>query len=251
MLQAIYFSQFRYKCTAIWRNLSAYYIVTGMRLHLSLLLVLSSQLAFGQADSAGRREHTPICPFGKNSVTAAVSVGFVDHYRNSYSLPAGFEKQNTSGFLPVYARIEYAFANHWSIAGVFSYDDFNYNFFQLYKGYNGDIRRPVVSHFTLYAGGAQAVYHHPFEAVPKLDPFIAAGVSVNITRDSKFPQGDSTIVRTLHTTSPSIRVGARYYLTNTFSFYGDVGYDELSVCSLGMSVRFNSRKVLPSVIKCE
>jgi hypothetical protein len=179
----------------------------------------------------------------KGAVTATIAVGFVDYYRHYYSIPSGFEQSNTSGFTPLYAKVEYGITEHVGLAGSFGYDAFVYNYNQLYDSYNGIIRRYRTDRFRLLSGGLAVVYHFkPLSAVPHLHPFIGAGFAVNNIRHSAFPQGDSTVVWKEHTVSPTLKAGVRYYISDQFSVYGDVGCDKQSIFSLGFSCTFFSNK---------
>ena len=79
--------------------------------------------------------------------------------------------------------------------------------------------------------------------VKRLDPFVGIGLSVNSIRYNAWPQGDSLSVRVDHTTDLYLKAGARYYISRKVSVYGDVGYDNHTIFSLGISCRFlNKRK---------
>ena len=173
-----------------------------------------------------------------------VSVGVIDGYRRNFDIPDNFEKQSTSGFLPIYVKAEYAVTNSVSIAATFAYDNFNYNLYQVYSGFNGPIKRPVVNHFRLFSGGA-TVYYHLGNAIRinRLDPFIGVGFTINNIRHSAFPQGDSTVVKKEHTASLYAKAGARYYVTDMFSLFGDIGYDKLSLFSVGASITIHGGSV--------
>jgi opacity protein-like surface antigen len=209
-----------------------------MRIYFAIFFALMSLTARSQQDTAvgNRLSHAP---FERHTTVATLSVGFIDPYR-SYTVPAGFEKSNTSGFVPVYLKVEYAVNKRLGIAGVFAYDGFVYNYNQLYNGYNGIIRRYHANNFRLFSGGINAFYH--FGKSHRFDPFIGAGISLNNIHYSAYPQGDSTVEKSDHTISLCIRAGARYYITDKYSLFGDVGYDNQSIFSLGVSCRFFARK---------
>jgi hypothetical protein len=206
-----------------------------MRILLTCLSLLAPLAAWCKDDSA----RACIVPFKHNTIIATASVGFIDLYRRDYEMSTGFEKDNTTGFLPLNAKLEYAFNNRWGIAASFSYDNFQYNFNQLYTGYNGPIRRPRANTMRLYSGGLIAYYHlHKVIRVRNLDPFVGVGIALNNISYSAWPQGDSTVTRKEHTATPYLKAGARYYISNNFSVFGDVGYEKQCLVSVGFSARF-------------
>jgi hypothetical protein len=177
----------------------------------------------------------------KHAVTATVAVGFVDYYRQHYDMPTGFEKNNTSGFVPIYGRLEYGLSEHWGLAATFGYDGFVYNYNQLYEGYNGIIRRYKTDNFRLYSGGLAAYYH--FKKIgSRLHPFMGGGLALNNIRHSALPQGDSTVVSVTHTICPVLKAGARYFISDQFSVYADAGYDKQTIFSVGFSCMFYRKK---------
>jgi hypothetical protein len=218
-----------------------------MRICLLTLLMLTSQLLWAQQDTVVKHRFAGN-PFRKHSFTGTIAVGFIDQYRKSYSMPVNFEKQNTSGFSPVYVKAEYGISNNISIAATFTWDDFNYNFNQLYNGFGGTvIRRPRVNHFRLFSGGLTGYYHLGNAIrVKRLDPFIGLGFTLNNIRYSNFPQGDSTVIKKEHTAAIYAKAGARYYVTEKFAVYGDVGYDHLTLFSLGASCTVGGKGVYRS-----
>ena len=210
-----------------------------MRNLFTLLLVLSSVVAFSQ--DKPKNKTTPAMKYNDtmnhyHKVTASISVGFIDQYKRNYSLPAGFEKSNTSGFAPFYAKLEYGLGKRVTIAGTFSYDAFVYNFNQLYESSNGIIRRYKTDNFRLASGGISGFYHfNKLAFAPRFRPFGGVGFSLNNIRHSAFPQGDSIVVRKEHALSPYLKVGGRYFISDKFSIYVDAGYDHQSIFSIGFS----------------
>ena len=190
--------------------------------------------------------HNPVMAhavYERHTAIPSVAIGFIDGYRNSYSLPAGFEKNNTSGFAPILLKLEYGFGKNISLAATLGYDAFNYNFSQLYQGYSGPFVRYHTDDFRLFAVGAAAFYHlRKIIRVKRLDPFVGVGLSLNNARYGAYPTGDSLEVKLTHTVTPYIKVGARYYITDAFSIFADLGYDKPAMLSLGISARFFSGK---------
>lgn len=218
-----------------------------MKKCLILLLAMGSASAFAApADTAYHPIQVQHLPFEKNSTIATLSLGFIDRYRNSLSLPAGFGKATTSGFAPIYAKLEYGVSKHISIAGTFGYDAFTENFRQDYVGTVDPVTRYRANNTRIFSGGLTA-YYHLVNVIPvkHLDPFIGLGFSLNNIRYSQYPQGDSTMIKLDHTLTPYIKAGARYYISSAFSLFGDVGYDHHSAFSIGVSCRFAKDRYYP------
>jgi len=211
-----------------------------MKKYFTILFILITVSASAQHDTTA---HAPHAPYERHSIVATASIGFIDAYRNDYSLAPGFEKSNTSGFAPLYLKLEYGLTKDVSIAAVFGYDAFLYNFKQEYTGNNGPFTRYLTNNTRILSGGLVAYYHlRKFIPVKHLDPFIGIGFSLNNIRYGALPQGDSTAVTFNHTVSPYLKAGARYYITSVYSIFGDVGYDQHSIFSLGFSCRFFRKK---------
>ena len=174
-----------------------------------------------------------------HSTMATACIGVFDAYRYNYSLPAGFIKDNTSGFAPILLKLEYGFGRHISLAATFNYDAFNYNFSQQYQGYNGTFFRYRTDAFRAISGGIAALYHlQKVIHVSRLDPFVGLGLSLNNIRHSAYPSGDTLAIKLSHTATPYIKVGARYYISNAFSVFADLGYDKPAIFSIGFCARF-------------
>ena len=209
-----------------------------MRTYLTVLIALLSTTSWGQDTTSHKRK--PVhATYVRHSLIPSVSLGFVDAYRNNYSLPAGFHKGNTSGFVPVYLKLEYGVGKHVGLAATLSYDAFNYNFGQQFDGNNGIFIRNKTNSFRMFSTGLTAFYHvGDIIRVNRLDPFVGLGFTINNIRYSAYPQGDSTAVRADHNTTAYLKAGARYYISDKFSLYGDLGYDTHTIFSLGFSCRF-------------
>ena len=209
-----------------------------MRTYLTFLAVLLSVASWAQETQTQTK--APVhATYVRHSLMPSVSLGFIDAYRNNYSLPSGFKKGNTSGFVPVYLKLEYGLTNHISLAATVGYDAFNYNFTQHVESSNGNFVRSKTDAFRMFSSGLTAFYHlGDIIKVKRLDPFVGLGFAVNNIRYSAYPQGDSTIIRTDHNTTVYLKAGARYYISDRCSIYGDLGYDKHTIFSLGFSCRF-------------
>ena len=207
----------------------------------TILFALISICCQAQQDTTAR--YVKHATYEQHSFLAGISLGFIDAYRHNYPLAQGFEKSSTSGFAPVYFKLEYAFSRSVSLAAAFGYDAFQYNVKQDYTGNNGPFTRFISNNTTIFSGGLIAFYHlGKVIAVKHLDPFIGIGLSLNNIRYGAFPQGDSTVTKYDHTVTPYLKAGARYYISSVYSIFGDVGYDQHSIFSLGFSCRFFSKK---------
>ena len=213
-----------------------------------LLFISTFFLAKGQDKPAGAQSisktvivaDTPHAAFVRHSVIATLAVGIIDDYRRNYTLPVGFEKNNFSGFAPLYGKLEYAVSSRVSVAATASYDAFYFNGYQLYYGNGVTFRRYRTDKMTIARYGVSAFYH--FMPVKKLDAFVGVGLSLDKIHHTALPQGDSTAITTGHTVSPCLRAGARYYFADRAGIYADFGYDRQSTFCLGISTRFFSRK---------
>ena len=213
-----------------------------MKIHCLILLSLLSFAARAQ-DTTAHLPAEKVVPYQRHSVMATVSAGFIDFHRQDFALPVGFEKNNTSGYGLFYGKLEYAVSDKISIAAAFGYDAFIYNYSQLYTGYTGPIKRYKTDHYRVFNAGAIAYYHLGKKIhVKNLDPFVGVGFYLNNIRHSALAEGDSTVVSLRHNGTPYIKVGARYYITNRFSLFGDLGYDQQSIFSIGASCRFLPKK---------
>ncbi len=178
--------------------------------------------------------------FKKNSYTATLAFGFINTYRSSYTVPNGFEKGSSTSFTPVYGRLEYAVSNSVSIGLNTMFNTIHFNSMQLYQSHSGEVKRTVPNKFRLFGAGLVAYKHfgHLLRTA-RLDPFIGLGISLNNIYYSALPQGDSTIEQRQHTTTPFLKAGVRYYVSDKISAYVDAGYDKLSYISIGFSCRFS------------
>ena len=212
-----------------------------MRIYLSVIITLFSTTLWSKQDTAYRWmvKDKSLQP---HPVIATISLGFTDYYKNDYSLPSGYYKNNTSGYTLVNTKLEYFLGPQISLAATFGYDAFIYNFSQIYSGNNGNFFRYKTDKFRLFNGGITGFYHlGRLIQIKRLDPFIGVGISLNNIRHSAYPQGDSAVVKVTHIATPYFKAGARYYISDKFSLFADVGYDRQSIFNLGFSCRFSKK----------
>lgn len=210
-----------------------------MKKAITLLLALTSVLAATAQDTATSRTTYVDSAYRKGSYILTLSAGFMNGYRDEYTVPPTFEKGNITGFLPIYARAEYGLTDRWSLAATASYSVLYFNSFALYPSHAGPVRRISRDRFRIFSGGATAYYHlgHVLR-IKRLDPFVGVGATISNLRHSALPQGDSTVAQVSHAVMPYLKVGARYYMSDKVSLFADAGYDRLSIFSLGFSCRF-------------
>ena len=214
-----------------------------MKILFATILAFAGFSACAQQDTANHSPAERHDTYERHSIMPTVCLGFIDGYRNNYSLPSGFEKNNTSGFAPVLVKLEYGLSKHISLAATFGYDAFIYNFSQLYQGNNGPFVRYKTDVFRSFSGGLTGFYHlGDVIRVNNLDPFAGVGIELNNIRYSAYPTGDSTAIKFNHTATFYLKIGARYYISNRFSVFADAGYDKQSIVSAGFSCRFFSKK---------
>jgi len=178
--------------------------------------------------------------FRKKAIIVTFSLGFADRQRQMYEVPVGFEKNSIGGFAPVYGRLEYGVSSHVSLGVAFVYGAFQANYSKLYEANGQTYRRNQADMVKIFSGNIFAAYHlgHLIH-VKHLDPFIAVGLGNNtISHDNK-PQGDSTLSVKEYSFSPFVRAGARYYLSKRGSLFGDIGYDNKALVTIGFSCRFD------------
>jgi hypothetical protein len=198
----------------------------------------------------------------KGAVTATVGVGFIDLYRYYYtpvlrmsfsSPPLVYKEGNSTGFAPIYARVEYGATEHLGFAVTFGYDDFVHNYDQVYGGNYGTAHG--TEKLRILSGGIASVYHfRPLSFVPRLYPFISVGIGINHLRFEGHQKGQSDSIAVAaedYAVTPVLKVGARYFISDKFSIYGDAGYDKLGFFSLGCSWTLfrKQREDHPKIVK--
>ncbi len=213
-----------------------------MKLILSVLFTLVSANALCQLNPEINNIPVKHATYEPQLVTATLAIGFIDYYQNNYTLPPPFVKSNTSGFAPVTALLEYCVSRHISVAGSFGYDAFTYNFQQAYD----QSVRYRTNNTRILSGGFIGYYHfRHLLPVKHFDPFIGVGIAINNIRYSAYPQGDSLVTKIDHSVTPYLKAGTRYYVSDKFSLFGDIGYNKHTIFSLGFSMRLYRNTYLP------
>lgn len=217
-----------------------------MKVYFTVLFSLLATAIWAQQDTAAKINTRSVHPpYLRNSVIATISLGFIDNNRQQYSLPSGFSKGDVSGFVPFFAKLEYGLTKDISLGATFCYDAFVYNNLQDYTGNNGPFTRYKTNNTRIASGGLTAFYHFGKALHSRsFDPFIGVGISLNNIRYHAYPQGDSTAIKFDHTITPYLKAGARYFISDQFSIFGDAGYDKQAIITLGFSCRcYTSRRL--------
>jgi hypothetical protein len=180
--------------------------------------------------------------FEKQTTLLGISFGFGDYYKTNYKLPDSSKFGSGSACFPVYFRIERAIHKHISLSASLLYDVFYYNYSMEGFGNNGLFYRPQNDKVRVLSPGLQLNYHFDkFIPSPRLDLFISAGFAANYVKHSNYPTSDSLSKTTKADVTPVIKLGVRYYINHNAAFYGDLGYDKMSVISIGFSYRLYGR----------
>ncbi len=179
--------------------------------------------------------------FDKNVVLATFSMGVDDAYRNTSSLPTNFLKTTSTGLNPVFGQLELGVSKHFGIGATFGYDNFINHYSQLFNSSDSLVKfkRDVSDKISIQRWGLNVTYHvNQAFKIKQLDVYMGAGLLLNRIKHSNLPQGDSTITSVQHSVSPSIRVGARYYVQGRSSIFLDAGFNDQSSVSVGYCCRF-------------
>ena len=216
-----------------------------MKTYLTLCCLLLSASLWAQHDTAGKAPMKMKGTYQLHSTIATIGLGFIDNNRQNYTLPAGFSKGMVTGFIPFFARIEYGLTRTVSIGASLGYDAYVYNNKHDFTGNNGAFSRYAANNTRILSGGLAVFYHLGSARHSRnLDPFIGAGVALNNIRYSAYPQGDSTALKVDHSLTPYLKAGVRYFISDRFSLYGDVGLDQQAIITLGASCRFFNKRSL-------
>src|ERR1700744_5634761 len=108
-----------------------------MKLYITIVLALLSAGAWAQSaapnntpDTTANKSFGKFAPYERKTYTLTLSAGIGDWNKQNYKLPAGYVNGSTSGFAPVYFKIERAVSSDISIAVNIMYDAFYYNYAQ-------------------------------------------------------------------------------------------------------------------------
>ncbi|MBA3827831.1 MAG: hypothetical protein H0X33_02745 [Taibaiella sp.] len=181
---------------------------------------------------------TPYSSFQRHTSIITVSFGLADWNKQNYKKPDSTTFGSGSTSLPVYLKLERAIGKHISITASLAYDVFYYNYSHpevsngksYYLQYSDKVR--------IVSPGLQLSYHfNDLIPIRNLDVFITAGGAANFVHHDSYLHADTSSHVTRPTIDPLVRLGARYYINKHAAFFGDVGYDRISLISLGFSYR--------------
>ncbi len=96
---------------------------------LAFLLLLSYAAQSQQSTTVQKEEEPEDNAFKIHSWVPTVSIGFINGYRTRYTVPPGFDKGSTTGFAPIYARLEYGVSDRVSIAFNTAFNTIYFNSF--------------------------------------------------------------------------------------------------------------------------
>ena len=217
-----------------------------MRSYLTFLLLLAGSFtAAAQSSVPAKATDTGIvaihaASYEKHNTIISFGIGFIDQYKSNYTLPGGFNNGKSSGFDPIYLKVEYGLSQHIGLAANFMYDGFYETYSQLYDNNGTSYPRYIKDNERAFSGGL-LVYYHFRDLIPvrKLDIYIALGGSIYRIAHSNQPQTDTTVSKgTEHGAAPVAQLGIRYYINDKAAIFAEGGYDKASVFSIGFSCRF-------------
>ena len=186
---------------------------------------VSSTTAFAQSSSFYGTPYSQrnSGSFNKGDNLLSFGLGFVNTYMNGISASGkyGFSIPSIYAKYEIGIMDEIGIGVRWSLgSGYYKYMNTRYSNFA--------------------TGGTVAGYYHFNKLIPvqKLDVYAGAGFSTiyrsyvhnnGVNRDVRY---NDLLLR------PVFLVGARWYFSNSFSVYGESGYDGMSYSNFGITLRF-------------
>jgi hypothetical protein len=202
-------------------------------------LIMGSALSYAQrAQSADAFYNTPYDTRNSGSFSLSTGIlslgyGLSNNAVNGYNYISGFNGSSRASFGPVYLKYEHGIIR--DEIGLGGQMAFSHTWIR-YDNASGRYRDNVGA-FSL---GVLGYYHfNKLIPVPNLDVYAGTGLSIRTL--SYHYDSDLTANPTDHSTTNVYvtgRVGARYYVTRSFGFYAEVGYDNMSDINLGISFKF-------------
>jgi len=156
---------------------------------------------------------------GANVVSIGYGIGNLNPYRLGY----GYKRLNLG---PIYLKYEKGIMDELGVGGFVSaaYSMARYNG----KTYSTGLAIGL---------GVMGFYHfNKFIPLEKLDVYAGIGFGIKYYGQSfkdNFNKGTTEFFP-----SPMVKIGARYYLSNSFGVYIESGYDRLSNANIGISLKF-------------
>lgn len=212
----------------------------------SALIAISSIAAHAQDSTAMQVPSSYHNTFTRKTTMLTVSFGLADWNKQNYKLPDSTRFGSGSSSLPIYFRLERAIGNNISIAASLGYDVFYYNYSR--EGYtNGALfYRANTDKVRIISPGLQAFYHfNKLIPVRHLDVSVGVGFAANYVKHTDYPASDTLSNVIKPDVTLLARLSARYYVNRYAAVFADIGYDKMSLFSLGASFRFFDRKYHP------
>lgn len=178
-------------------------------------------------------------PFNGNTKIISFSMGFPNLYRTGYDEPAGYTHLKTTGFGPLFAKLEIGAWDAIGIVPSFGYSTFHYSYYGW--AYFGGYKQQVVYYDDVNTINLSLAANYHFKkwiTQPRLDVYAGGGLCMNYLRYryGNIPPYKEPNAKTVF--YPIGHLGARYYIDPIFGLSAEGGYDGLSILQLGFSVRF-------------
>ncbi|MBL0744879.1 outer membrane beta-barrel protein [Chryseolinea lacunae] len=192
-----------------------------------VFLVLAGMLSAGalQAQSGKAFYNSPYK--SRNSGSYSKSTGILSFGLGFPNKPVGYwNGYGSHSSLPVlYAKYEHGIMDEVGIGGELGITGGSYK-------YNGNAEKAKITAFHMAVMG----YYHFNKLIPvkQLDVYAGAGLALRNRAVSNAGFGDDTATEV----NVAVKVGARYYFTDSFGAYLETGYDNMSDVNLGVSFRF-------------
>ena len=204
---------------------------------IATLFLFTSFIALSQDTTINNSAFTSTYKNKTTLITLSFGVG--DWNKTNYKLPDSFKHSLASFSLPVYLKLEHAISSSLGIAVSLAYDAFYYNYMQRIYFNGTENYRLYSDKFSVVSPGVGIFYHfNKVIPVRNLDVFLGVGGTLNFINHTNFPRADTLSSQIKTTESIMIKLGARYYVNRHASFFGDIGYDQFALLSLGASYRF-------------
>jgi hypothetical protein len=163
--------------------------------------------------------------FDKKTGLLSFGYGFPNLSGTNYN----FWNNGVSGIGPIYGKYEHGIMDEVGIGGYMALATSSYKYGNNYKD-------KIIS----IGGGVLGYYHfNKFIPLKKLDVYAGAGVgfrNIGYTYDDGY--NGTKLDHSRFTLFPLIKVGARYFFTNSFGVYAESGYDKMSSVNLGITFKF-------------
>lgn len=171
--------------------------------------------------------------FSQSTGILSLGYGLSNNTVSGYNYVSGFNGSSRASFGPLYLKYEHGIVR--DEIGLGGQMAFSHTWIR-YDNSSGTYRDNVGAFSVALLG-----YYHfnKLIPVPNLDVYAGTGLSVRTL--SYHYDSDIAANPNNHTTTSVYltgRVGARYYVTRSFGFYGEVGYDNMSDVNLGISFKF-------------